>query len=288
MRTYLPEFDVVSPRTLDEALRVLSQNPPPTPLAGGTDLMVLMNAGQLKPGAYLNLHSISDLHRPIEEAGKEIVFSALTTYSEARRHPLVRRCLPMLGIAAREIGALQIQSRGTWAGNIVNASPAADGVPALMAYDTRVELASHSGTRTVNLCDFYLGYKKTVRRPDELITAIRISIPADRRIEYYRKVGTRKFQAISKVLLAGVIVLEGRRVEKIRLVFASVMPFTYRARQTESILQGRDIDSGLIAEALDVLKQELNPIDDIRSTARYRLGVAARLFEEFLQKARMK
>lgn len=284
MRSYLEEFKVISPASLKEALDALTETPPPVPLAGGTDLMVLLNAGQLKPGVYLNLHSIPELHRPIEASKDEICFGALTTYSEARRHPSVRRFLPMLPAAAREIGALQIQSRGTWAGNIVNASPAADGVPALMAYDAVVELSSCRGRREVALCDFYTGYKQMRRLPDELITSIRIPIPPRIRVEYYRKVGTRRFQAISKVLLAGLMVLgKKKKVEKIRLIYASVMPCTYRARMTEASLLGRVLDEKNINAAILVLKRELKPIDDIRSTAGYRQTVACNLLKEFLR-----
>ncbi|MBI4178862.1 xanthine dehydrogenase family protein subunit M [bacterium] len=283
MRSYLAEFSVISPRSLDEALWALKQRPAPAPIAGGTDLMVLLNAGQLPPGAYLNLHSIPELRRPIEFVNGEACFGALTTYADARRHPEIRKRLPMLCLAAREIGALQIQSRGTWAGNIVNASPAADGVPALMAYDAAVELSSASGVRSVALADFYSGYKQTARRPDELVTAIRIPVPEKEAVQYYRKVGTRKFQAISKVLLAGIMVLgKDRRIKKIRLVYASVMPYTYRARAVEAVLEGRVPDGAAIKAAVAALRSELKPIDDVRSTAAYRLRVACNLLEEFL------
>ncbi|OGH55943.1 MAG: hypothetical protein A3G34_01990 [Candidatus Lindowbacteria bacterium RIFCSPLOWO2_12_FULL_62_27] len=299
MKSSIADFAVISPRTLAEALASLRQTPPPVPLAGGTDIMVLLNAGQLEPGVYLNLYSVPELRRPIEvsagvrDAGTwgaggadppgEVRLSALTTYADVRRHAEVRRLLPMLPLAAREIGAVQIQSRATWAGNIANASPAADGVPPLMAYDATVELSSAAGVRQVALSEFYSGYKQTARRPDELITGIRIPVPAPGSIDYFRKVGTRKFQAISKVLLAGLVELGGsREIRKIRLVFASVMPFTYRARKTESVLEGRRLEPGAVSLAVETLRTELKPIDDIRSTARYRLKVACNLLEEFL------
>ncbi len=248
--------------------------------------MVLLNAGLLKSGVYLNLHSVPELHSPIERVNGSIRLSALTTYAESRRHPEIRRILPMLPRAAREIGAIQIQSRGTWAGNIVNASPAADGVPALMAYDASIDLASSAATRCVSLADFYRGYKQMDRRPDELITAIRVPIPNPGTREYYRKVGTRKFQAISKVLLAGVLQLgTDRRIEHVRLVYASVMPTTYRARKTEEVLLGQELTPGLARRAVESVREELNPITDIRSTASYRLSVACNLLRDFLEPA---
>src|SRR5262249_6559849 len=154
---------------------------------------------------------------------------ALTTYRDVRINGDVTKQLPMLALAAREVGALAIQNRGTWAGNIANASPAADGVPALMAYDAEVELTSKIGRRLVPLSSFYRGYKQLDRRREELITAIQVPVPSPGWREYFRKVGSRRFQAISKTLLAARI-LFGRDqiVDDIRMVFASVAPYTLR------------------------------------------------------------
>jgi CO/xanthine dehydrogenase FAD-binding subunit len=189
----------------------------------------------------------------------------------------------MLALAAREVGALAIQNRGTWAGNIANASPAADGVPALMAYDAEVELASKNGKRVVPLSGFYHGYKQMERRPNELITAIHLPLPRPGWREYFRKVGTRRFQAISKTLLAGRILFgPDHRIEDIRMVFASVAPFTLRAVQTENLLRGRNLVPELIDEAARAIQDEIRPIDDIRSTETYRRRVTSNLMGEFL------
>src|SRR5262249_23474610 len=155
-----------------------------------------------------------------------LTLGALTTYRDVRVSP-IRRQFPMLALAAREVGSLAIQSRGTWAGNVINASPAADGVPALMAYDAEIELASKSTRRRVPLSQFYSGYKQMVRRSDELVTAIHVPVPGPGWIEYYRKVGARRFQAISKTLLAArILVGADQIVSDIRMVFASVTPCT--------------------------------------------------------------
>jgi CO/xanthine dehydrogenase FAD-binding subunit len=189
----------------------------------------------------------------------------------------------MLALAAREVGSLAIQSRGTWAGNIINASPAADGVPALMAYDAEVELASKSGRRRVLLSRLYRGYKQMDRRPDELVVAIHARIPEPGWVEYYRKVGARRFQTISKTLLAGRILLNADRVvQDIRLVFASVAPFTLRAVETENLVRARRLSPELIAEAAKVIQDEIHPIDDIRSTENYRRRVTSNLVSDFL------
>jgi CO/xanthine dehydrogenase FAD-binding subunit len=192
----------------------------------------------------------------------------------------------MLALAAREVGSLAIQSRGTWAGNVINASPAADGVPALMAYDAEIELASKSTRRRVPLSQFYTGYKQMARRSDELVTAIHAPAPASGWIEYYRKVGARRFQVISKTLLAGrILVGADQIVSDIRMVFASVAPHTLRAVQTEHLIRGRQLSPELIAECAKAIQDEIRPIDDIRSSEVYRRRVTSNLVVDFLTKA---
>ena len=207
---------------------------------------------------------------------------ALTTYRDVRRSS-IRNQFPMLATAAREVGALAIQSRGTWVGNIANASPAADGVPALMAYNAQIELASREGKRRVALDKFYSGYKRMDRRPGELITAIHLPLPEPGWVEYYRKVGTRRFQAISKTLLAARILLGADGLVKdVRMVFASVAPYTLRAIRTESLIRGRHLTPALIEEAATAIQDEIRPIDDIRSTEAYRRRVTSNLVRDFL------
>src|SRR2546425_6074980 len=234
-------FDVITPRSLDDALGALASGEGLVPLAGGTDLMVYIEAGTQPPCTFLNLQGLSPL-KPALSISDGLTLGALTTYRDVRRSNVCVQ-FPMLGWAAREIGALAIQSRGTWAGNIANASPAADGVPALMAYDAEIELVSRKGNRRIPLSKFYRGYKQMDRRDDELITAIHLPLPQQGwagRADYYRKVGPRRFQAISKTLLAGRIRLDANRiVQDVRMIFASVAPFTLRAVHTENLILGR-------------------------------------------------
>src|SRR5437667_12877205 len=194
-------FEVVTPHSVDEALDLLASNGNLVPLAGGTDLMVYLQAGALAPCTFLNLQELTEL-KPQLALNGSLTLGALTTYRDVRRSA-IRTQFPMLALAAREVGALAVQSRGTWAGNIANASPAADGVPALMAYDAEVELASKNSRRRVPLSKFYRGYKQMDRRADELIVGIHVPLPQPGWSCYYRKVGTRRFQAISKTPLAG-------------------------------------------------------------------------------------
>ena len=270
------DFAVITPRSLDEALDALASVENVRPLAGGTDLMVLLESGGLLPCTFLNIQDLPELKSPDK-------ITALTTYRDIRAGHWKAR-FPMLATAAREVGALSIQSRGTWIGNIANASPAADGVPALMAYDANLEIASKNGRRTVPLANFYRGYKQMDLRPDELITEVHLPEPPPGVVEYFRKVGARRFQAISKTLLAGRIRFESdSKVADIRLVFASVAPFTLRAFETEAVLRGRHLTPETLAEAVDAIQDEIHPIDDIRSTEAYRRRVTANLLREFLE-----
>lgn len=287
MTAYLPDFRVYTPEDLKDALAARAEGM--TPLAGGTDLMVYLEAGVLPPCTFLNLESLPDLAAPPKLNGG-LTLSARTTYRDIRAHAGIAKAYPLLPRAAREVGVLAIQSRGTWAGNIANASPAADGVPALMAYDAEVELSRLDGgriaTRRVALANFYKGYKKMDLAPGELITRILLPPPAPGRIEYYRKVGARRLQAITKTLLAGWITLDAsRRVTDLRLILGAVAPFTLRAASTEALLRGKPLTPELAEEAARSIQEEISPIDDIRSNAEYRRIVTGNLVREFLNEA---
>lgn len=285
MRSYLPEFPVAAPETLEGVLAALAARPGQvTPLAGGTDLMVLLNAGQLSPTSFVSLHRVDEL-RGLEWGADRLTMGALATYADARRDPAVRARLPLLEAASAELGALQIQNCGTWAGNVANASPAADGVPALIAYDGEVELASVRGRRWVALAGYYEGYKKTVRAPDELITRLRVHVPARGAHHYFRKVGTRRLQAISKVVACGVLECgPDDLVTRVRFVLGSVAPVTLRALRVEAAVAGRPLTGATIEEACHAVARDISPIDDVRSTRAYRLTIATRLVREFLSR----
>ncbi|MGH7726083.1 MAG: FAD binding domain-containing protein [Candidatus Eiseniibacteriota bacterium] len=285
MRSHLPDFEVFSPRSLEDALTRLAGSPGKIrPLAGATDLYVLLNAGQLPPGPVMSLHRVPELRSGFTWDGDRVTFGALTTYSDARRDPIVSRRLPLLGLAARELGALQIQNRGTWAGNIANASPAADGVPVLMAYDGEVELASVHGRRRVALDQYFHGYKKTERSPDELIVSLTVKAPAPGAFERFRKVGTRRLQAISKTVLASVVErsADGRRVTRARLALGSVAPVTLRARHAEDALLDGDLGETHAERVATAVAQDVSPIDDVRSTREYRMRVTQNLLRELV------
>jgi CO/xanthine dehydrogenase FAD-binding subunit len=206
----------------------------------------------------------------------------LTTYADIRAHDALAAEFPLLGAAARVTGGVATQNRGTIGGNIANASPAADTPPVLLVYDAELELMSATGTRRVPYAAFHRGYKQMDLAPGELIVRVHLP-PRDRHWrDYYRKVGTRRAQAISKVCVAGSILMEGTTVKDVRLALGSVAPTVVRAARTEETLRGRPLEAGAIAAAEQTLASEIAPIDDIRSTARYRARVAANLLREFL------
>jgi CO/xanthine dehydrogenase FAD-binding subunit len=282
MRAYLPAYDMRMPGSLSEALALLSREPGVwQPFAGGTDLMVLLEAGKLPHKRFLSMAKLDDL-RGIEVNSDSVILGALTTYAEIRMHPVLQAEFPLLCAAARETGSIATQNRGTLGGNIVNASPAADSPPALLVYDAEIELISQRGVRWLPYHGFHTGYKKMQLAPDELLRAIRLPRRAKEWWQYYRKVGTRKAQAISKVCFAGTAFVEHGTIRDLRIALGSVAPIVLRALKTEGALRGSGITPVVIARAKETLAHEIAPIDDIRSTGRYRLRVAQNLLEEFL------
>jgi xanthine dehydrogenase small subunit len=256
------------PRSLKAALAMLAAEPALTPIAGCTDVYVGLQFGTVKEQRFIDLWPLDEL-RGIKITGGRLRIGALTTYREIIASTLVNKRLPMLVAASREVGGAQIQNRGTLGGNIANASPAGDTLPVLMAAGASVILQSARATRTAPFETFYTGYRTSVRQPDELIVAV--EFPAIDGPQWWRKVGTRRAQAISKIMIAGV------RGTEVRVAFGSVGPTVILARHTAAILAR----GGSMADAQAALVKEIAPIDDIRSTKDYRSTVAANLLAEF-------
>ena len=282
MRAFVPSYQLTTPASLADALALLESEPGVwKPFAGGTDLMVLLEAGKLAHHNYINIWSLNEL-RGIEATDTHITLGALTTYTDVQSNPILRREFPMLCQAASETGGLAIQNRGTLGGNIVNASPAADSPPALLAYDAEIELISARGSRWLPYQGFHTGYKQMRIDADELLARIRLPRNTASLTHYYRKVGTRKAQAISKVCFAAVASTDQGRIKDARIVVGSVAPIVIRCVQTEDALRGQEPDDAMIESACATLSREISPIDDIRSTANYRLQVAKNLLIDFL------
>ena len=279
MRSHVPSYALIAPSDVDDALSLLGEGW--RPFAGGTDVMVLFEAGKLDHRKWFSIWNLPGL-RGITETPEHITLGALATYSDVLANATLQREFPMLCLAARETGGIATQNRGTLGGNIVNASPAADSPPALLCYDAELELVSTEGSRWVAYHEFHLGYKKMLLRPDELLKSLRLPRRSGPWRDYYRKVGTRKAQAISKVCFAGSVLLEGGIIRDMRIALGSVAPIPLRCRITESILRGQHPSPAWFAAARTELAREISPIDDVRSTAAYRSRVAQNLLAEFL------
>jgi CO/xanthine dehydrogenase FAD-binding subunit len=287
MRAFVPSYQLFCPANLGEALDVLAREQGVwQPFAGGTDLMVLLEAAKLPHKHYLNIWNLAEL-RGIEISDSQVTLGALTTYTEISENETLRAEFPMLCQAAGETGGLAIQNRGTIGGNIVNASPAADSPPALLAYDAELELVSAKGTRTIPYHSFHTGYKEMNIRGEELLRAIRLprltKEASQGLTHYYRKVGTRKAQAISKVCFAGMVRMNADQIADVRIALGSVAPIPIRCLRTESALRHQTINPETLAAARSALGTEIAPIDDLRSTRDYRLRVSLNLLEDFLQ-----
>ena len=283
MRSYVPAYEMEAPRDLATALERMAREPGVwRPFAGGTDLMVLLEAGKLPHRKFLSLWKLREL-RGIEATPTHVTFGSLTTYTDLRRHEIIAREFPLLCQAAAETGSIATQNRGTLGGNIANASPAADSPPALFVYDAELELVSARGARWVPYHGFWFGYKQMDLRGDELICRIRLPREKSGWKQYYRKVGTRRAQAISKVCFAGAARVDAGRIVDLRIALGSVAPTVLRTVETEKTLRGERLSPAILRSAQEVLAREIAPIDDMRSTSCYRRRVAQNLLAEFCE-----
>jgi CO/xanthine dehydrogenase FAD-binding subunit len=252
------------------------------PIAGGTDIMVVYSAGKLSPRRMVSIAGFSEL-RAIELTPHEVRIGSGTTYTTIRQHPVLSTEFPLLARSASLTGGIANQNRGTLGGNIANASPAGDSLPVLLAYDADLILLSTRGERRVPYRTFHTGYKTMQLAPDELIGSIVLQRSSQNLFHYSKKVGARNAQAISKVFLAAVgEVSNDQTLSTIRLAAGSVGPTPVRLLKTEEALQNQALTTDLINHAREILAAEIQPIDDIRSTAQYRVAVLRNLCAEFL------
>jgi CO/xanthine dehydrogenase FAD-binding subunit len=268
MRTAAASLELVRPRSLDEALRLVSEDPALVPIAGCTDVFVALNAGTLGVTRFIDLWPLEEL-REVGIRNGAVSVGALVTHTMVQESPLITSRLPILAAACREIGGIQIQRRGTLGGNVANGSPAGDTLPVLAAAEAVVVLRSVTGERRVSFTSFFTGYRTSVRRPDELIVSF--ELPPVEHPQWFRKVGTRAAQAISKIVMAVV----GK--ERPHIALGSVAPTVVRCMKTEAALAS----GASIEDASRMLEEEIQPIDDIRSTADYRRQVASNLLRRW-------
>ena len=277
------QAEVVRPTGLDEALETLAARPGLRVLAGGTDVMVGVHAGFDRPEALLDVWGLDEL-RGVRVEDEAVVIGALSTYTDLIRAEAVAEHLPALAQAASEVGAIQIQNRGTIGGNVVNASPSGDSQPPLAVYEAELELRSVRGSRQVPFVSFYSGYKAMDLAADELLTALRVPLPPAGARHWFRKVGTRKAQAIAKVSAAALVVPEGDgTIGQARLALGAVAPTVIRLPETEGLLRGGRPGPELVEAVRASVTAEARPIDDVRSTAEYRRQVCGNIVARFLE-----
>jgi CO/xanthine dehydrogenase FAD-binding subunit len=276
------EPPVVSPSTLPEAFALLAEAPH-RPIAGGTDLMVQIT-GEIgePPERILDLWRLDEL-RGIAIRGDSVELGALTTYADIRRSAICREHLPALTDAAATIGAAQIQNRGTIGGNVMNASPAGDTLPVLLALDAVLVVGGAGGEREVEAASFWPAYRRTAARADELLLRIRIPLGTGRD-QRFRKVGTRRAQAISKVVVAASWRGNGTW-DDVRIAIGSVAATPARITDAEAALEGQPRNLATVDAAVDALAAAIHPIDDVRSTASYRREAARRVVRRLLAEA---
>ena len=284
MRSDPVDFELVAPGNLPAVLSLLAERPGKwLPIAGGTDVMVQYAAGKLTNRSLVSLGKLPELRR-IEVSDDELQIGATTTYTDLRRHEIIRAELPLLVSAAAWTGGIANQNRGTLGGNIVNASPAADSLPALLVYDAELILTSVRGERRIPYRSFHVGYRRTILAADELVRAVCIRRGGCEFFSYSRKVGPRNAQAISKICVAGLGRMKGEIVEDVRIAMGSVAPVPLRLEETEKAIQGNALDATTLRRARLAAMDEVQPIDDIRSTIAYRRAVCGNLVVEFLTK----
>jgi CO/xanthine dehydrogenase FAD-binding subunit len=272
-----------TPTSLDEAYELLAERGRQSKIiAGGTDLMVALNAGSLDTKEFIDIWRLDEL-RGIDDEGEMIRIGALATYTQLIKSSLIQLNVPALIDASRTIGAIQIQNRGTIGGNIVNASPAGDSLPVLAAFDAEVEVGSIRGVRRVGFNDFYTGYRQTVMEPDEILLAVRLRKLKPNERSFYFKIGARRAQAISKVVMAVKVETSGTAINSISIALGSVAPTVIRARQTESLLTNATLDTTIIERGRKTITREIAPITDVRSTEHYRRVVTGNALAKVLR-----
>ena len=287
MRGDADAASLLRPRTPAEALRLFDAHKDALPLAGGTDLMVAWNAGGLAGRTFLDLSPLR-AWSGIRQARSALVIGSLATHTQLLRHPLVRRHVPLLAAACGTVGGVQIQNRGTIGGNVANASPAGDTFPPLAVYEATVVAVSARGRREIPFLDFFTGPKRSCLAAGELVELLRIPLSARApKRSMFRKVGTRAAQAISKTVAAGLLWLErDGTVAELRFALGSMAPTVRRLRSAEAFVKGQRLTPAVVREAVALVSRDVAPIDDVRSSAEYRLAVSRNLLLRFLSEPR--
>jgi carbon-monoxide dehydrogenase medium subunit len=277
-------FDLLMPKTLDEALALLA-DPGGQPIAGGTDLIPLMQADGLRPERVIDLSRLAALRQVCHDGDGYVRIGALATHAQLETSALLWERATALARAAGSVGGVQTRQRGTVGGNLVNASPAADVTLALLALEARVTLRSLRGARQMALDEFLTGPGQTARFDDELLTEIVFALPGPASGSAFHKLGKRSAMFIAVVSVAAVLVLENGAIREARIALGSVAPTAIRTPQAEALLLARPPGEALFRQAGEVARQEARPIDDLRASAEYRRRMVAVLTRRALAEA---
>jgi CO/xanthine dehydrogenase FAD-binding subunit len=283
----LPHFDYAAPTTLEEALRLLAEKGPDARvLAGGTDLIIRMRYGIIKPSAIIHLGGIAELKTILYKPKTGLSIGASATLGEVAAHPDIRRRYPAVAYAAGETANVQVRNLGTVGGNLCNAAPSADNAPTLMALGAEMILAGLQGERRVALDQFFRGPGQTVLTPGEILTAIQVPPMPPHSGAAYQHVSARGRVDISAVCVGAAAVFTGETCQEIRIVLGAVGPTPLRALQTESLVRGKPFTAELIGQAGEQAADESRPITDVRASADYRQQMVGVLTRRALLEAR--
>jgi carbon-monoxide dehydrogenase medium subunit len=277
-------FDLLIPQTQDEALALLA-DPGGRPIAGGTDLIPLMQADGLRPERVIDLSRLSALRGIFQDGDIAVRIGALTTHAQVETSALLWERATTLARAATSVGGVQTRQRGTVGGNLAHASPAADVALALLALEAQVTLRSLQGRRQISLDDFLTGPGQTARRDDELLTEVSFALPGPASGSAFHKLGKRSAMIIAVVSIAAVLVLENGLIRDARVALGSVAPTAIRTPQTEALLRDQPPGEALFRRAGEMARQEARPIDDFRASAEYRRRMVAVLTQRALEEA---
>jgi len=279
----LPRFDYHAPASLAEALSLLATLDEAKPIAGGTDLMPLLREAACSPSNLVDLNRVAELNYIQEDAGY-ICIGATATHAQVAASPIAAKA-PALVDAVSWIGSPQVRNRATVAGNLCNASPAADSAPPLLVHEAEVTIRSLSETRTIPLDELFAGPKLNSLKPDELVTEIRFRAPPGGSGSSFKRIGRRKAFTLSVVSAAAYVETSGNKVREARLAFGSVAETPIRTPEAEEILRGKALTAKLLDRAAEAVKAEVAPITDIRGTAEYRRDMCGVLMRRTLAEA---
>jgi carbon-monoxide dehydrogenase medium subunit len=280
----MQEFDFFRPGSLGELVKILDETGGCV-VAGGTDVIPRMRRNLFSASTLVDASNVTELGF-IEEQDGQIVIGAMTTHQEIADSDLIRSANPALAAAAASVGCHQTRHRGTLGGNIANASPAADTVPPLLAFDAKVRLLRKDGERTMPLCEFLVDPGKTKLMPGELIHSVTFSHLSGAWGAAFQKLGKRNGMAISVVSVAAAVVLDvSGMVLDARIALGSVAPTVVRSPRAEKMLVGREAGPRVVEDAADAVVTDISPISDVRSTAEYRRHAARILTRRVLLQA---